>query len=309
MTPASPLDLDAIVLVRLLVRPKSFSVGALAKSIAPLTGLDMPAARRAAEKSLARLTLRACIWPDTKLLPTEGGTSAALATLGVTRLPKHQRADWKWAKKILLMRCLGRGTLGAAGNSDHLAAWIIARKEGLSFKGDPTPSSVLRVLAWRALGSPDRGALSSVGVGAILGLVVPATELEAHRGQTAAPPPDTPPSKERRLTGGEIPPLQEDSLRRFAQRVKQIALTTRQGRWLEHKVFISQIWKDLQRQKTGEDLHIDGFKARLIEASRAGLLLLSRADLVGAMPQQDVLDSRLDDGDRTYHFVETEHLT
>lgn len=67
-------------------------------------------------------------------------------------------------------------------------------------------------------------------------------------------------------------------LRAFADRVIAAAQATPvRQRWGEHKVFIADLWPAVGGS-------LAAFKARLLEARRAGLVTLSRADLVSAMP-------------------------
>ena len=48
------------------------------------------------------------------------------------------------------------------------------------------------------------------------------------------------------------------------------------------------------------------FDQRLIEANRAMVLTLGRADLVGAMDPTDVQDSEIRHGQATFHFIRTD---
>lgn len=65
------------------------------------------------------------------------------------------------------------------------------------------------------------------------------------------------------------------------------------------KVFIS--WVERELDTAG--YNIDGIRARLVGAGQAGLLSLSRADLVEAMPPRDVEESELTHLGATVHFV------
>lgn len=68
------------------------------------------------------------------------------------------------------------------------------------------------------------------------------------------------------------------------------------------KVFVSAVYRALF--VAGFDAWpFSGFKSRLIDAQRAGLLSLARADLVGAMPSATVAASEIDTFGATYHFV------
>lgn len=64
------------------------------------------------------------------------------------------------------------------------------------------------------------------------------------------------------------------------------------------KVFLVGVWRALDRP--GD---LETFKARAVEAHRAGLLTLSRADLVEAMPARDVRESEARYLGEQYHFL------
>ena len=50
-------------------------------------------------------------------------------------------------------------------------------------------------------------------------------------------------------------------------------------------------------------LDLPAFKQRLVEANQAGLLTLSRADLVQVMDPADVRDSEIQYLNATFHFL------
>ena len=85
------------------------------------------------------------------------------------------------------------------------------------------------------------------------------------------------------------------------------ARTAKTGWFGDNKVFISHVWRALGEPNAwashdGPDLLAD-FKARLVEAHQARLLSLSRADLVEAMPREDVAASETRYRRATFHFV------
>lgn len=73
------------------------------------------------------------------------------------------------------------------------------------------------------------------------------------------------------------------------------------GRFGAEKVFVSAIWRTLDRR--AQDLSLDGFKRWLLDANRSGQLKLARADLVGTMDAKLVADSEIRDQGATFHFV------
>lgn len=98
----------------------------------------------------------------------------------------------------------------------------------------------------------------------------------------------------------------QESLTSFAQAVNDLAIGAKEGRWIGDKVWIEQVWREYTPRRV---MPLDAFKARLVEAARAGLILLSRADLVAAHPSKKLRESAISVGGEVYHFVETQHLT
>lgn len=93
------------------------------------------------------------------------------------------------------------------------------------------------------------------------------------------------------------------SLSDFARAVTHAAKTTRTGRW-HGAVFISHVWSQLNDDHpAGIGITYDRFQRRLMEAFQDDLLELSRADLVEAMPHQDVADSELTHSGARFHFI------
>jgi hypothetical protein len=99
---------------------------------------------------------------------------------------------------------------------------------------------------------------------------------------------------------------QADDLVGFARQVLDAARAVEgSGRFGSRKVFISAAWRTLQAG-TGGALDLDRFKRRLVEANRAGLLRLHRADLVAAMDPAEVRASEVAHLNATFHFIECE---
>lgn len=73
-------------------------------------------------------------------------------------------------------------------------------------------------------------------------------------------------------------------------------------RFGHQKVFISAVFRKLVKNNAFSG-SLDDFKKRLLAARREGLLQLSRADLVGAMPAATVNSSQTSDGMDNVHFV------
>jgi len=80
------------------------------------------------------------------------------------------------------------------------------------------------------------------------------------------------------------------------------------GRFGSEKVFVSAIWRSLERDRRLSDLSLDRFKRWLVSANRDGWLVLARADLIGAMDPRQVAESEIEDRGATFHFVLDQRL-
>ncbi len=76
------------------------------------------------------------------------------------------------------------------------------------------------------------------------------------------------------------------------------------GRWDGAKIFVNHVWRQLLTEGKAGGLDLDSFKAHLLEANRQGLLRLSRADLVFAMPPEDVRESEIPSFGDVFHFIQ-----
>lgn len=308
-----PLDVDDVVLVRLLVRPKSFSTRALSSSLLSLFRIEDEATAMAlAEASLAHLKKTGHIWSDTKLVLTEKGEAAALDRLGIPGMPQHQKTDWAWAKGILLVqrRRLGAG-MADVRRTDQLAAWLVFTKEKLQIDTPPTAKAIVRALACRALGLPDKGPLrKNMALGGLLDVTRPESSQSAQpaHAEEFAPSVAAPLKTPRPKRPSKAPGATADDLRAFADTINQLALSAKTGKWIGDKVYVAQVWRDFKPERGAEKPALDVFKKRLVAAARAGHILLSRADLVGAYPPQALEESRIEVGGQDYHFIETAHL-
>ena len=94
------------------------------------------------------------------------------------------------------------------------------------------------------------------------------------------------------------------SLERWAAMVHSLAQRTSSGLYGEERVFIAAVWRAAQKGPRSLRGSLPDFKARLVEANRAGLLCLHRADLVGAMDEQLVRESETRHLNATFHFIE-----
>lgn len=92
-------------------------------------------------------------------------------------------------------------------------------------------------------------------------------------------------------------------LHAFAREVLQVADDCPSGRFGASRVFIAHVWRALRARPGYEQLEIDAFKRRLVEANQARLLDLGRADLVEAMDPEDVRASETRHLGAAFHFV------
>jgi hypothetical protein len=90
----------------------------------------------------------------------------------------------------------------------------------------------------------------------------------------------------------------------FASRVRAVAGASETGRFGDNKVFISHVWRALQNENDFPDMTESEFKTHLTEANHAGLLSLSRADLVEVMAPADVEASEARYLHAVFHFIQ-----
>ena len=107
-------------------------------------------------------------------------------------------------------------------------------------------------------------------------------------------------ARSRRARSNEPPTLE-----RWAEMIHSLVEGMTSGFYGEERVFISAVWRVAQQGHRSLRGSLSEFKARLIEANRAGLLCLHRADLVGAMDEQLVRESETRHLNATFHFIET----
>lgn len=138
---------------------------------------------------------------------------------------------------------------------------------------------------------------------------------EAPRTRTDEPPRTPPatieptrshePPRSHEPTRSHEPPPKPLPLERWAQQVQALADAASSGRYGDERVFIATVWHAAQAGPAALHGPLSAFKARLVEANRAGLLRLHRADLVGAMDPTLVRESETQHLNATFHFVES----
>lgn len=140
------------------------------------------------------------------------------------------------------------------------------------------PDRLLRLYAARALGAP-RPELRALRDGLVRSWLVASPPASTRAADTA---------------GAE---------HTFADAVRHVARSAHDGVFGERKVFIATVWHDLRRRPGYGELTLDELKSRLVEAHRAGELVLARADLVAAMNPELVAASETVADGATFHFV------
>jgi hypothetical protein len=98
-------------------------------------------------------------------------------------------------------------------------------------------------------------------------------------------------------------PAAELDLPEFAATVQAAARHSPTGWFGDNKVFINHVWRQLQNEPGLPSLDLAGFKTCLVEANNAGLLHLSRADLVQAMDPADIQESETSYLNAVFHFI------
>ncbi len=316
-------DLADLILLRLLPAAKSVSPSDLRKDVAVFfrTAPDADAVARA----VAALRAEGFVTAKGQRA-TDAGRARALQFLGVESLPP--RSNWGAVKaKYLVPRALGT-TAEAVEEGDKLAALLLKRKFGLPVATGATLNAVFEAIACQALGFPDHTELKSLvplllarkmGVETPPGKtdapkVVPRVLLGATtagarglrpvalRGWADGPAERPHPEPTRPEPPQPVEPEPFD-LEAFANTVKSVARTCPTKEFGDNKAFISHVWERLRTDRPFAALGLDGFKAKLVEANRARLITLSRADLVPSMDAADVQASEVRHLTATFHFI------
>ena len=331
MNPGSYGPMEIILLARLLAQGrKPLSEAEVMKSVRPL--LRGPTTRTSeAEQdlrvALTRLADDGLVVSGTMVL-TPSGKKQARDELGLTG--KTVPTQWGALKAILVELALGKRTRGPRGTSltaGAIRATALARKLGIE-TSSTRPSDVLDAWAARELGMEGQrltvanvrafvlsraigiGALrdpkriGSVAMAHVLG--VPRTDAGTIRDAVLADWLTTSRSVGRTSLPRRRRPSVDDELRAFANDVKSAAVEATDGRFGRHKVFIGPIWERMRDARRGAAMNEDAFKEKLVEAHRAGLIRLSRADLTPAMAPELVSASEVSYLNAVFHFVDLE---
>jgi hypothetical protein len=122
----------------------------------------------------------------------------------------------------------------------------------------------------------------------------------------AAPTDRTAPARIAEPTDRTAPmPAPGLDLAAFAREVQTAADREQEGRFGTRKVFIAAVWRRLRDTAVCAGMDLDAFKRHLVDANRADLLALHRADLVPMMDPEEVKASEILYGNASFHFIES----
>jgi hypothetical protein len=270
---------------------------------------------------------------------TEAGRSRALQFLALSELPRG--VNWRTLRDRHLVP-LALGIPAGDGamrkrlqTKDGLGALLVKRRYHLPAGTGHTLHAALEALACQQLGFPEETKLQAVCQAVLGRLLDSPTQLdreeltrqlvqkiagsrradlgslrEAVLRDLVEPPAEHAPEPPR---AGEATPAAVEpetfDLAAFAGTVQAAARACPTGRFGDNKVFVHHVWKQLQEEPGFPVQSLGEFKRRLTEANHAGLLRLSRADLVQAMDPADVQQAETHYLDAVFHFIliEREH--
>ncbi len=201
------------------------------------------------------------------------------------------------------------------GYAPKLATWIACSTVGAS----GTQSKTARALAYRWVrgeapppGFDAANSMSAKGTTSTPGSTPPPSAVSvppAGDGLTTTPGPERPPGGRTGTVQGEplrpVPPTSVTTpptpnlLQVVREAIHRIGAEGRFG----EKVYVSAIWRTIERDRKAGDLSLDHFKSWLVRANRDGWLVLARGDLIGAMDAKQINESEINDRGATFHFV------
>lgn len=297
-----------LILARLAV-PLSGSpkVNKLHAAVAPLLA-EQPELSDVTE-SIEALRAAGQIKPKALRLTDAGlarGTAFLLSHMGVKELPEG--VTWVTIRNdYLVPRALGltpgsRDSLKRIDKPDKLAARLVKLKAGLPAATPDGLVGVFEALVCRALGFADQVELKAIREAVVYGKL---TELTKSSGLSSAALRDV------ALAGAFVDetPARPLDLAEFARAVNAAAGDQRTPSYGGDRVFISRVWNRLRDDAAFGSMAAAEFKDRLVEASKAGLVRLSRLDLVQTADSRDVRDSEVHYLGNTFHFILPEGTT
>lgn len=339
MTDEPSQRLDLLILARLSTttrRPPS--VKKLESELFPFVEARLSRGEWSSQLAERLAALRTTRGIDDRRVPTPKGLERLRGALGVRELP----TKWSEFSRALipaLALALPGTQWSEVASADKLRARIIRQDRRLSLPELPTLAQAVDAQIWQALGLDETGPLTlgtlrRAVLARSLGISLRAKSMDvADVGQWLASaatgtPTRTIMASQRALvrqwlfggggsgTQGQVLKqrpavdatptiaLEPLPLERWAEQVQALADASTTGRYGDERVFIAAVWRAAQAGPATLHDPLPAFKTRLVEANRAGLLRLHRADLVGAMDPQLVQESETRHLNATFHFVE-----
>jgi hypothetical protein len=263
---------------------------------------------------------------------TDAGRDAALEFIGLRELPP--RTTWNTLRtRYLVPKALGLPdsspeTLKRISRKPNLEAVLLAARYDLPAGAGASLKSALEALACKELGFPDETGVEAVKarvLGRLLGTDerLSLKEIQKQLPRVAVGARNSKPEALRDAllqrwadpsgTAQTAPAVAEPEtepehverfdLPTFARTVQAAARTCPTGRFGDNKVFINHVWRQLQNEPGFPRLDLAAFKGALAEANQAGLIRLSRVDLVQVMDPADVRESETRYLDAVFHFI------
>lgn len=322
-----------VVLARLLVAPaKGVTAAAVAKDLSKLDAERFSVERVTAELQTlqARGLAEAVPPPSTKgrkvpaVAVTVDGRAAALSALRLSRLPSKLTWPTVVSEHLLPVAAGATPQSKPLKAKAALAAHLLRREFELDLPETAKLSAVIAAIVCKSLGFPAVSDYATLQARVLDELIPSSTPL----------PPKTAPEQFVRSRfkskQGKADDLRRYAVRRwlgepavtatappghgatdsdadlaeFARRALDAARRSETGWFGDNKVFISHAWRSFRARGDGNPaLDLPQFKQQLLRANTAGLLQLSRADLVALMDPADVRESEARYLNTSFHFL------
>lgn len=222
---------------------------------------------------------------------------AHVLTRGIDKLPKDAPSPQAKGYTAKLAASIACSVVGASGTQHKLArafarSWVCGEANPLDVSSARHTTSEPATSIAAAVASPQPA--QSTGGGRARPVasnrdasVRPVTASRAE--QTRLPLPDS----------RSVQPPAPNLLEVVRETIPRVGAEGRFG----EKVYVSAIWRTIERDRKVGELSLDHFKRWLLGANRDGWLVLARADLIGAMDARQVTESEINDRGATFHFV------
>lgn len=315
------MRVEELVLARIWTAPKrGVKKSEIKRALAPFVEHAFSPAEWSSEldRLLAKLIADGEL-SEQPLQLTDRGQARLLKSLRLS--PRAPRMTWKTFKSSLgLARALAIDDAKSIAGP-RLGAFLLARRHNID--GVTSVNTAIDTLLWRQLGlqRSDTLTLSKLRAEALARALGSDGKRDLKRlrrqaiaeaaGSTSADAESVRRAVMRRWLSASDAPAHEqpapprNDLARFAKRVLEVA-GAKETRRFGEEAFISSIWEQMSRSPAWKEMSLADFKTQLVEANRAGLLRLNRADLVAAMDEDDVARSETRYLNATFHFVELE---